>query len=231
MGVEVEYVTHSSVGALLSTLTDSSIKIFSVIVFGFFDLVDQLLCPVFSYLDWLLDQREGSCYCHAESSNYELDNKKLAVLPLSGAGVVTDCEFWEGHSNTLYSRKHKHGRSRVHFLTLHRSLSAETAEPLKSLNSRSARLISSGNLLGGTYDSVSLNKGLALNVEKDFSVDSGVLPHLLSSGKALFQHESSKNSPLKARWSDCGCTTCSAWHGSKDLYVRLGGKGWFLLIL
>jgi hypothetical protein len=224
MGVEVE-ASRSSARALLSTLVDPFIHVVSLIVFGFFDLLDQLLCPVFSYLDWLLDQREASCYCHEEPSTFELDNKKLVVAPLSGAGFVTDCEFWEGHSDTLYSRKHKRGRSRVHFLTLHRSLSADATGPLKFLNSRSASLISGGNLLSGGHGSVSLDKGLALNAEKEFWADSGVLPCRLSSGKGLFEHEVSENSPLKARWSDCGCSTCTAWHTSEDLYVRLGGKG------
>lgn len=225
MGVEVESIRSTARALRLSILTNLFIHILSLIVFGFFDLLDQLLCPVFSYLDWLLDHREGSCYCHEESSGFEQGNKKLAVLPLSGAGVVTGCEFWGGHSDTLYSRKHKHGRSRVHFLTLHRSLSAESTEPLKFLNSRSAGLISGGNLLRNRYDFVSLDKGLALGLEKDFSVDSGVLAHRLSSEKILFQHESPESSPLKARWSDCGCTTCTAWHTREDLYVRLGGKG------
>lgn len=219
MGIEVEFRTRSSTRALLSTLISPFIHIVSLIVFGFFDLVDQVLCPVFSYLDWLLDRREGSCYCHEE---FEAENNKLAA---SGAGVVTDCEFWEGRSNTLYSRRHKHGRSRVHFLTLHRSLSLETTEPLKLFNSRCADLISGRNLWR-SCDSVSLDEpGLVLNVEKNYSADTGVSARQLSSGQTLLQRESPEIYSPKARWSDCGCTTCTAWHTSEDLYVRLSGKG------
>ncbi|KAG0625349.1 hypothetical protein M758_2G047600 [Ceratodon purpureus] len=219
MGVEVESAARSRA---LSFLINPFLHVLSLVVFGFFDLVDQLLCPVFLYLDWLLDRREGSCYCHGESSDFELGKERL---PLSGARVVSDCEFWDGHSETLYSRKRKHGRSRVHFLALHRSLSAEAAEPLRFLNSRSAGRITGGNLLRNRFNSVSLDRGLASSVEKKLSVDSGVLPHGLSSEKSLFRHESPERSPLKARWSDCGCTTCTAWHTSEDLYVRLGGRG------
>lgn len=221
--MEVGICTHSSARALLSTLTSPFIHVVSVIVFGFFDLVDQVLCPVFAYLDWLLDRREVSCYCHEEFSNFEADNNKLVVLPLSGAGVVTDCEFWEGQSNTLYARRHKHGRSRVHFLTLHRSLSVDTIEPLKFFNSRCADLISSRNLW--SCDSVSHEKGLVLNVEENYSAGTGVSSRQLSSGQTILQHESPEISPLKARWSDCGCTTCTAWQTSEDLHVCLGGKG------
>jgi len=202
---------------MLSTLTSPFIHIASLIVFGFLDLVDQMLCPVFSYLDWALDRRENSCYCHEELSNFEADNNKLA---LSGS-VVNDCEFWEGRSSTLYGRQHKHGSSRVHFLTLHRCLSVDTLEPLKS---RCADLISGRNPWK-ICDSVSPDKGLVLNVEKSYSTETGVSSCQVINGQTVFQHNSPGTSSPTARWSDCGCCTCTAWHTSEDLFVRLGGKG------
>lgn len=216
--MEVEFRTRGVARALLSTLMSFFIHIASLIVFGLFDLVDQMLCPVFSYLDWALDRREISCYCHEELSKFEADSNKLA---LSISGVVRDCEFWEGQSSTLHGRRHKHGSSRVHFLTLHRSLSVDTVEPLKS---RCADLIS-GRKSRRICDSVSPDEGLVLNVEKRYSTDTGVSSCQLSNGQTVFQHNSPGTSSPKARWSDCGCCTCTAWHKSEDLFVRLGGKG------
>lgn len=216
--MEVEFRTRRIARALLSTLTSSLIHIASLTVFGFFDLVDQVLCPVFSYLDWALDRREISCYCHEELSNFEADNNKLA---LSGSGAVTDCEFWEGQSSTLYGRRQKHGSSRVHFLTLHRCLSVDAIQPLKS---RCVDLISGRNLWR-VCDSISPDKGLVLNVEKSYSTDTGDSSCQLSRGRSVFQNNSPGTSSPKSRWSDCGCCTCTAWHTSEDLFVRLGGRG------
>lgn len=57
MGVDVVSRVLRSARALLTSV---SIHALSLIVFGFFDIADQVLCPVFSYLDWLLDRREDS---------------------------------------------------------------------------------------------------------------------------------------------------------------------------
>ncbi|XP_024396688.1 probable lysophospholipase BODYGUARD 4 isoform X2 [Physcomitrium patens] len=170
--------------------------------------------------------RDDSCYCHKDFPTPELDNKKLAALPPSRAGSATDCEFWEGHSNTLYGRRHKHGNNHVHFLTLHRSLSAEAVEPLNLLDKRVAGLICGKGSREKSSDSELLpKKESVLNVATNDSVAPEICILKESNRQAGSQHGSLGSSSPRTRWSDCGCATCTAWQANKDfLYVRVGGK-------
>lgn len=64
------------------------------IVFGFCDLADTLLCPVFRFLDWQLDRNSSPCFCAAHPNQ---------------AGSYNALEFWTGPSHTLYGRVKKWG--------------------------------------------------------------------------------------------------------------------------
>ncbi len=147
-------VVRETVRSLLAKLADFCISCMSLLVFAFLDLLDQVLCPVFAFLDRLMDENTAApCYCHQVPSlsdhqmQQQLDKKKKKEKKRIGddrvlqtkleldteANIVSEYgDFWSGPSNTLFVRKQ--GRKRVQFLALHRSLSAEAIEIAKRAN-------------------------------------------------------------------------------------------------
>ena len=64
------------------------------IVFAICGGLDKLLCPVFRFLDWQVDQNAAPCHCAPHPS----------ALRGDGGGVYNALDFWKGPSHTLYER-------------------------------------------------------------------------------------------------------------------------------
>lgn len=215
---------------LLLCVKDVLVEILSFVTFVTFDAVDQVLCPIFSFLDWTLDKHEASCYClQAEAPKLPIDKKSSEVLGFSSTKIVPDCEGWAGPSDTLFSRRHKHGRKRVHFLALHRSLSVEsTIEYPEQL--KSGRLEGADNRTSERASAASspkTRKQLREAVSAT-ELDIGMLSIDEISREANFEAKLKSESIVttKARWSDCGCNNCTSWQQNGQLlYVRAAGKG------
>lgn len=201
---------------LLLCVKDVLVEVLSFVTFVTFDAVDQLLCPIFAFLDWTLDKYEAPCYClQAEAPKLPIDKKSSEVLGFSSTKIVPDCEGWAGPSDTLFSRRHRHGRKRVHFLALHRSLSVEsTIEYPEQLKSTAASSPKTRKQLCEAVSATELDTGM-------LSIDE-------ISREANFEDKLKSESIVttKARWSDCGCNTCTSWQQNGQLlYVRTAGKG------
>ena len=217
---------RSSGKVFLRRLADYSIHLLSFMVFAIFDLVDQVLCPVFAFLDWHLDRHEAPCYCHQTPSSSVVD-KKEQLMVLKNAELAAGCEFWSGPSDTLYGRKHKQGRNRVHFLALHRTLSADAVESTKDLRGKSGRRISSERFqLGSVISDEKSSRKPLLDAVSDSELSSLLLSSEVVTESAVPQKCKNDSAVVKARWSDCGCSTCTAWQANGDLlHVHVDGKG------
>lgn len=210
----------------LRRLADYSIRVLSFVVFAIFDLVDQMLCPVFAFLDWHLDRHEAPCYCHQTPSSSIVDKKEQLNL-LKNAELAAGCEFWSGPSDTLYGRKHKQGRNRVHFLALHRTLSVDAVESPKDLRGKSGRRISSERFeLGSSISNEKSSRKSLLNAGSESELSSLLLSSEVVTESAVPQKCKNESAVVKGRWSDCGCSTCTAWQANGNvLHVHVDGKG------
>lgn len=217
---------------LLLTVKDVLVEILSFVTFVTFDAVDQLLCPIFAFLDWTLDKYEAPCYCHqSKSPKLPVEKNLSEVLGFSSTKVIPDCEGWAGPSDTLFSRRHRHGRKRVHFLALHRSLSVEStvefSEHLKSARLEGAVIKTSERAAAAAAASPKTSKQLFEAVSST-ELDTGMPSIDEINREANFEDKlkSERIVTTKARWSDCGCNTCTSWQQNGQLlYVRAAGKG------
>lgn len=208
---------------LLLCVKDVLVEVLSFVTFVTFDAVDQLLCPIFAFLDWTLDKYEAPCYClQAEAPKLPIDKK-------SSTKIVPDCEGWAGPSDTLFSRRHRHGRKRVHFLALHRSLSVEsTIEYPAQLKSGRLEGADNRTSLRATAASSPKTRKQLCEAVSATELDTGMLSIDEISKEANFEDKLKSESIVttKARWSDCGCNTCTSWQQNRQLlYVRTAGKG------
>jgi hypothetical protein len=255
-------VVRETVRSLLAKLADVCINFTSFLVFAFLDLLDHVLCPVFAFLDRLMDENTAApCYCHQVPSlsdhqlQQQLDKKKKKEKKRIGddrvlqtklvldteANIVSEYgDFWSGPSNTLFVRKQ--GRKRVHFLSLHRSLSAEAIELAKRANNAASsqreederRRYGSGreertvmDPLRRVVSDAFVSKledltGVTLSrKESDCSGMSGAV----TVPKNCVVGVKSSIIPAKTRWSDCACSTCSSWqtNGEDLLHVQVVG--------
>lgn len=174
------------------------------VVFGLCDLIDQLLCPVFRFLDWHIDHNSTPCHCHQ-------------VLCAGGGGGEAGAEFtefWTGPSHTLYSRRKKELRpksaregysssSSTDDLCDGASEGDENASPVSnSLRRNRKRILSSWRSVSTSGSRLDLN------------------------GDSTYRETRRKAPARKAWWSDCGCETCTAWRCNNNLlHVHIDGKG------
>ncbi len=256
-------VVRETVRSLLAKLADVCIRFMSFLVFALLDLLDQVLCPVFAFLDRLTGENTAApCYCHQVPSlsdhqmQQQLDKKKKKEKKIFGdyrvlqtklvldteANIVSEYgDFWSGPSNTLFVRKQ--GRKRVHFLGLHRSLSAEAIELAKRANNAASsqreedepRRHGSGREERTVMDPLrrvvsdafvsKLEDLTGVTLSSKESDCSGMSGAVTVPKNCVVGAKSSIIPARKTRWSDCACSTCSSWqtNGEDLLHVQVVG--------
>ncbi len=254
-------VVRETVRSLLVKLADVCISFMSFLVFALLDLLDRVLCPVFAFLDRLRDENTAApCYCHQVPSlsdhqmQQQLDKKKekkrigddrvlqTKLVLDTEANIVSEYgDFWSGPSNTLFVRKQ--GRKRVHFLALHRSLSAEAIELAKRANNAASsqreederRRYGSGREERTAMDPLrrvisdafvsKLEDLTGVTLSRKESDCSGMSGAVTVPKNCVVGAKSSIIPARKTRWSDCACGTCSSWqtNGEDLLHVQVVG--------
>ncbi|KAL3681956.1 hypothetical protein R1sor_024912 [Riccia sorocarpa] len=206
-------------GALPGRFGELVIDGVSFLVFAVLDIVDQLLCPVFGYLDSLFDKRLNTCYC---GKNDLRDKSSSCISPLLSSAQesvemkLSISESWRRISDTLYATRRKAAKFRLHLVPLHRALSSE-ASSLDTVDIRKSKL---------TTETAELTVNVNLGSKYEGKLSRGS-DKLKSNLQRRFTWSSIGSSGGKhvTRWSDCGCEKCISWQvNEQNLYVHVDDK-------
>ncbi|CAM6103530.1 unnamed protein product [Calypogeia fissa] len=240
---------RSASWALSRRVGNRALSVMSWSVFALLDVTDQLLCPVFAFLDSFLDSEKRVCYCdrshndiHHSGGDQAADfNGKESLSQLlqlsdegdfnSGGGNFS-VDSWIRSSDTLYARVGRFGRTRFNLLALHRTLSVKN-----NIDSTEPIIPYKGIISEQIQNSSVVDDKLLLpvaGVEGDRNLSNrGVIGPTETSHFGTLTKQSIKGVICRqrigkqvVRWSDCGCQRCTAWQSEKDqlLYVHVEDK-------
>ncbi|KAJ7527779.1 hypothetical protein O6H91_16G070500 [Diphasiastrum complanatum] len=188
---------------------EALIDIFSFILFKVLDRIDRILCIIFQLLDWAFDGGRYPCYCHLSRDARHQHLEQGVSKELHADTHLEADSLWNGVSDSLHNRDHIKSEHLFSHINFENAASCHDITPLRPL-------------LKGQPKSSDMKETIIFILNHFF-----IFLKMKARNITSIKQDEDYPSKAKARWSDCGCKSCTDLQlsTSRMLYVVQSGRG------